>query len=1369
MKQRLGKRCGAVSHDSSVDPHSQLPPLPATHTDEDELAAPAAAEDAATHAAAAVFLPAVRVADPSPALLPTPAPRRGCLHAARIAARAVWHFARQSCGNGIRVCRRSLSFLLSFKARRSAPAPHKRSLPAISSHDSRRRVCRRARLRLLRHCLVTLAIVLLLTLGVDMLLVLALRVLHLSPDAGADSGEQIRAMTLVGNARVPWLACDCAGGSALGDMDDFSLEEQQRVQHDLQHARRTMDLSCGLCVSAHTAPCGSVLSATSGCSTVAQNASDAEVLFASTSLIQRRQAAWGSVHSVVSAVISSCFPGVMALYEVLLASYADHVEAVAQLHLQNEQNRGVEGHPPSFPSRTAFMLSHLRAVLGAGVAPASRLSDVHLVDGEGDAARLACEERSPLSRVSPPRHALPWLEVRAARVASGKGDDGGNGEKRQVDITVAATSRDSGFRSYVCSSDMPNISHSGADFVVDAARLALLENAERRTGAEAEKRNVNAAASSFRCGGCVFQCVHPRLLRRARGVPVPAAAAAVGTINTTDYKSANGVSWDVALEDVDAGRVVIPGSENAPEVVVTRSDLFTCAVLHPTAGASGDGGANRALLLSTDAWLSHVGGAVPYFFVNHSHGVSAEASVVPTRLLPLHTAAVYGESLQSFPDYALRMAHWLQFDAVYLPHRIRHPQQTLLEPPATAHEVSATTFSTWTVAHHFLRNFQLLVYLNQQLRRVQRAHPQRTYLTAEDLADTAHRTSGFIARLAVEVLRGADPMLLPLLSKRATGKERREDGGRQLFWRPPTLDDWGGNITTTTTTAATGSSVHRRLPAVVAAISHCWHGRLWWLSELSRYYPVHNYGRCKIPAPLPLPGDVPEAQTGSPPIPRRARYAVPPSCAAKHLKHQHLVALRSAPRAMTHLARDYELRCIFRSYRYVLAFENSIEDDYVTEKVYNALLSGALPLYVGAMNVDEYVPHRRVNDTDPFSAPGLSVVPALQLFPLLNETATRLEDRRIFSLHDADEASGSRVWRAHASALRTRAAHARRATPRARNATEPTCLSAVGIEAPACMADVVAAAMEDVAAQATAARHILLYSNDVPAEKNTDNYTTTTTTTNNNTTAASGHARQAFSRPAGTWPSKEKVRLERGFDKYLRRVHHAVAAPRTAKHPKHPPDTATPRSNVSDRQGRRRASAAAVRDRPQRGVALTANTAFGFAEEVAAQRRRQTTATAAARTADHRTRAEKAPSRLPDRIESFADEEEHNANTTMYDDTPTIAQQQRQQRRRGNAFSRFFLRRSFPAAEKFYTAAGMTTAEGPPMNGFAQLAAFLRTLDADPHLVAEAGYFDWWAAEQLEEFGASFVAKLHVPHPICGICATALEKKERSREMQKKA
>ena len=51
---------------------------------------------------------------------------------------------------------------------------------------------------------------------------------------------------------------------------------------------------------------------------------------------------------------------------------------------------------------------------------------------------------------------------------------------------------------------------------------------------------------------------------------------------------------------------------------------------------------------------------------------------------------------------------------------------------------------------------------------------------------------------------------------------------------------------------------------------------------------------------------------------------------------------------------------IYRNYPFYLAFENSIDVDYVSEKVFHALEAGTLPVYLGASNVKDFVPHRSV-------------------------------------------------------------------------------------------------------------------------------------------------------------------------------------------------------------------------------------------------------------------------------------------------------------------------------------------------------------------------------------------------------------------------
>ncbi len=47
---------------------------------------------------------------------------------------------------------------------------------------------------------------------------------------------------------------------------------------------------------------------------------------------------------------------------------------------------------------------------------------------------------------------------------------------------------------------------------------------------------------------------------------------------------------------------------------------------------------------------------------------------------------------------------------------------------------------------------------------------------------------------------------------------------------------------------------------------------------------------------------------------------------------------------------------LLRSYRFCLAFENTVEPDYVTEKFFQPLLAGTVPVYRGAPNVDDFAP-----------------------------------------------------------------------------------------------------------------------------------------------------------------------------------------------------------------------------------------------------------------------------------------------------------------------------------------------------------------------------------------------------------------------------
>ena len=57
---------------------------------------------------------------------------------------------------------------------------------------------------------------------------------------------------------------------------------------------------------------------------------------------------------------------------------------------------------------------------------------------------------------------------------------------------------------------------------------------------------------------------------------------------------------------------------------------------------------------------------------------------------------------------------------------------------------------------------------------------------------------------------------------------------------------------------------------------------------------------------------------------------------------------------------------LLRAYKFHAAFENGNVRDYVTEKVYTALAAGTVPIYMGAPNIDEFVPKGSIIRVDSF-------------------------------------------------------------------------------------------------------------------------------------------------------------------------------------------------------------------------------------------------------------------------------------------------------------------------------------------------------------------------------------------------------------------
>jgi hypothetical protein len=59
---------------------------------------------------------------------------------------------------------------------------------------------------------------------------------------------------------------------------------------------------------------------------------------------------------------------------------------------------------------------------------------------------------------------------------------------------------------------------------------------------------------------------------------------------------------------------------------------------------------------------------------------------------------------------------------------------------------------------------------------------------------------------------------------------------------------------------------------------------------------------------------------------------------------------------------------LLKHYKFLLAFENTQEWDYVTEKVYHGLVAGTIPVYLGAPNSDHFLPLHSVINTDNFTS-----------------------------------------------------------------------------------------------------------------------------------------------------------------------------------------------------------------------------------------------------------------------------------------------------------------------------------------------------------------------------------------------------------------
>jgi len=139
---------------------------------------------------------------------------------------------------------------------------------------------------------------------------------------------------------------------------------------------------------------------------------------------------------------------------------------------------------------------------------------------------------------------------------------------------------------------------------------------------------------------------------------------------------------------------------------------------------------------------------------------------------------------------------------------------------------------------------------------------------------------------------------------------------------------------------APGVVVNGSRVMAAAAITNCGakNGRMGVITELlAAGVSVHNYGRC-----LQL---LTAEGTGGP---------LPPAAAAALTTG--LLPLKATAPDGSKVGWVGQKMGVLPHYKFVLAFENSNVDDYVTEKIYHAWAAGSLPVYLGARNVRAFAP-----------------------------------------------------------------------------------------------------------------------------------------------------------------------------------------------------------------------------------------------------------------------------------------------------------------------------------------------------------------------------------------------------------------------------
>ena len=146
-----------------------------------------------------------------------------------------------------------------------------------------------------------------------------------------------------------------------------------------------------------------------------------------------------------------------------------------------------------------------------------------------------------------------------------------------------------------------------------------------------------------------------------------------------------------------------------------------------------------------------------------------------------------------------------------------------------------------------------------------------------------------------------------------------------------------------------------RAPALAAFVSNCDTGamlppRAAYIRELSAHYPVHHYGACRDA--VHIGGQVGALRSAAAEV-RNASAAAAPQGFPGALE---TFADDASPQQHDGGNFNDAKLGILANYRYAIAVENSVGQDYVTEKLYEPLAAGAVPVYLGAPNWRDFAP-----------------------------------------------------------------------------------------------------------------------------------------------------------------------------------------------------------------------------------------------------------------------------------------------------------------------------------------------------------------------------------------------------------------------------